>query len=130
MRRDKGKRWIVETETLRLSLLPGELRPADRGRLPPAPSSRELSPRPRPWTRPVLELHLSGMRLEEAMRLVEKQIDSALVHGLREFSIVHGKGEGILRTADPRVPSRPPRRGGASAFPRPRRAGSARPSSR
>jgi DNA mismatch repair protein MutS2 len=33
------------------------------------------------------------------MRLVEKQVDSALIHGLREFSIVHGKGEGVLRTA-------------------------------
>lgn len=33
------------------------------------------------------------------MRLVEKQLDSALVHGLNEFAIVHGKGEGILRRA-------------------------------
>ena len=30
---------------------------------------------------------------------MEKQIDSALIHGLREFGIVHGKGEGNLRTA-------------------------------
>jgi DNA mismatch repair protein MutS2 len=48
---------------------------------------------------PVLELHLIGARAEEALRQVERQVDSALVHGLREFSIVHGKGEGILRTA-------------------------------
>ena len=33
------------------------------------------------------------------MRRVEKQLDSALMHGLREFSIIHGKGEGKLRTA-------------------------------
>ena len=31
--------------------------------------------------------------------MVERQIDSALVHGLREFAIIHGKGEGKLRTA-------------------------------
>ena len=48
---------------------------------------------------PVFELHIRGMRLDEAMKLVEKQLDGALLHGLREFSIVHGKGEGILRTA-------------------------------
>jgi DNA mismatch repair protein MutS2 len=48
---------------------------------------------------PVFELHIRGMRLEEAMKLVEKQMDSALLHGLHEFSIVHGKGEGVLRTA-------------------------------
>ena len=48
---------------------------------------------------PVLELNLIGMRVEEAMHKVEKQIDNALIHGLRAFSIVHGKGEGKLRTA-------------------------------
>jgi DNA mismatch repair protein MutS2 len=99
LRPDKGNRWIVETETLRLSLLPGELRPAP----PPGPAAY-ASPAVSytsagPMDPPVLELHIRGMRLEEAMKLVEKQMDSALLHGLHEFSIVHGKGEGILRTA-------------------------------
>jgi DNA mismatch repair protein MutS2 len=98
IRKDKGRRWVVETETLRLSLLPGELRPA--GEEPTAPAHVPVSYAPAsPIDPPVLELHLRGMRLEEAMRLVEKQIDSALIHGLREFGIVHGKGEGVLRTA-------------------------------
>ena len=98
IRRDKGKRWVVETETLRLSLLPGELRQADEE--PPASSRYSVSFTPAaPMDPPVLELHIRGMRLEEAMRLVEKQLDSALVHGLNEFAIVHGKGEGILRRA-------------------------------
>ncbi len=98
MRRDKGKRWIVETETLRLSLLPGELAPAvEAASEPSAPSvsyssSAGIDP-------PVLELHLRGLRVEEVIRQLEKQIDSALIHGLREFSVVHGKGEGILRSA-------------------------------
>jgi DNA mismatch repair protein MutS2 len=99
VRPDKGSRWIVETETLRLSLSPGELRPA-----PPAVPSDSAAPSVSyaaagPVDPPVLELHIRGMRLEEAMKLVEKQLDSALLHGLHEFSIVHGKGEGILRTA-------------------------------
>ena len=99
LRPDKGARWIVETETLRLSLLPGELRPA-----PPA-GPGENAPPTVSYTAagamdpPVFELHIRGMRLDEAMKLVEKQLDGALLHGLREFSIVHGKGEGILRTA-------------------------------
>jgi DNA mismatch repair protein MutS2 len=97
VRKDKGKRWVVETETLRLSLLPGEMRPADAAGASP-PVSVSYVPAS-PIDPPVLELHVRGMRLEEAMRLVEKQIDAALIHGLREFSIVHGKGEGILRTA-------------------------------
>jgi DNA mismatch repair protein MutS2 len=96
LRKDKGKRWIVETETFRLSLLPGELGPA----APPAASSTvsvSFSPSSA-IDPPVLELKLIGMRVDEAMRAVERQIDSALIHGLREFAIVHGKGEGVLRT--------------------------------
>jgi DNA mismatch repair protein MutS2 len=97
LRRDRGKRWLVETETLRLALLPGELRPA--GALPPQESVAVSFSASSPIDPPVLELHLIGLRVEEAMRRVEKQLDSALIHGLREFSIVHGKGEGKLRTA-------------------------------
>ena len=98
VRHDKGRRWVVETETLRLSLLPAELRPAGDPLPESVPVSVSYAPAA-PIDPPVLELHLRGMRLEEAMRLVEKQIDSALIHGLREFGIVHGKGEGVLRTA-------------------------------
>jgi DNA mismatch repair protein MutS2 len=97
VRKDKGNRWVVETETLRLSLLPGEMRRAeDAG---PSPLVSVSYTAAAPMDPPVLELHVRGMRLEEAMRLVEKQVDSALIHGLREFAIVHGKGEGVLRTA-------------------------------
>jgi DNA mismatch repair protein MutS2 len=96
VRKDKGKRWIVETETLRLSLLPGEMGLAPEAAAP----SLSVSYAPaEPMEPPVMELHIRGMRLEEAMRLVEKQLDSALVHGLRQFAIIHGKGEGILRKA-------------------------------
>jgi DNA mismatch repair protein MutS2 len=98
VRKDRGKRWVVETETMRLSLLPGEMRAAG----PQAPQSSlvSVSYAPSgPMDLPVLELHLRGMRVDEALRAVEKQLDSALIHGLREFSLVHGKGEGVLRTA-------------------------------
>ncbi len=98
VRRDRGKRWIVETETLRLSLLPGELRPVTgKPEEPPGVSVSYMQTGS--VDTPVLELFLLGMRVEEALRMVEKQIDSALVHGLHEFAIVHGKGEGKLRTA-------------------------------
>jgi len=99
LRREKGTRWLVETETMRMSMLPGELKPA-----PPLPASGPEAPSVSftgggSVEPPAMELHIRGMRLEEAMKLVEKQLDSALLHGLREFAIVHGKGEGILRTA-------------------------------
>lgn len=46
---------------------------------------------------PKLELDVRGMRVEEALKAVEKQLDGAVLQGLKEFSIIHGKGEGILQ---------------------------------
>ena len=43
-------------------------------------------------------LDLRGFRLEEAVITVERQIDNALMSGLTEFNIIHGKGEGVLST--------------------------------
>ena len=41
-------------------------------------------------------MDLRGLRLDTALSAIEKQIDNALMSGLLEFSIIHGKGEGIL----------------------------------
>ena len=49
----------------------------------------------RTWT----ELHVRGMRLEEALERVDKYIDDAAVLGVRSLRIVHGKGEGVLSGA-------------------------------
>ena len=43
------------------------------------------------------ELNLRGMRMEEAAEALRRQIDAALLHGLREFSVIHGTGDGILQ---------------------------------
>jgi DNA mismatch repair protein MutS2 len=97
LRKDRGKRWVVETETMRLSLLAGEMRPAAESEPLAAPvvsySTTEAA------ELPVLELDLRGLRLEEAIRRLEKQIDSALVYGLNRFAVIHGKGEGVLQRA-------------------------------
>jgi DNA mismatch repair protein MutS2 len=37
------------------------------------------------------------MRLEEALEVLRRQIDAAALSGLHEFSVVHGKGDGILQ---------------------------------
>ncbi len=47
--------------------------------------------------RPAFELRLMGMRVEEAMRELEHQIDLCLLHDFKEFSIIHGKGNGVLQ---------------------------------
>lgn len=50
-----------------------------------------------PSPRANFELKLLGYRYEEAMPLVERLIDEALLSGLNYVRIVHGKGTGALR---------------------------------
>lgn len=49
--------------------------------------------------KPAFELKLLGMRYDEAMRVLEHQLDLCAVHNFRTFSIIHGKGTGILQQA-------------------------------
>jgi DNA mismatch repair protein MutS2 len=44
-----------------------------------------------------LELNLLGLRLEEALEALRRQIDTAALAGLREFAVIHGKGDGVLQ---------------------------------
>ena len=45
----------------------------------------------------VMELDIRGMTFEEAEPLIEKYIEDSLNSGLKEISIIHGKGTGALR---------------------------------
>jgi DNA mismatch repair protein MutS2 len=42
-------------------------------------------------------LMLVGKRVDEALPLLERFVDDALLHGMPELEIVHGSGEGVLR---------------------------------
>ena len=112
--------WVVETGSVRGTFAANELElldQADAGSAP-APGAGHLARHPTAAaeahpgrghlplvelapdsTRPVLELNIRGQRLHEALPLVERQLDAALLAGLHQFSILHGKGEGILRHA-------------------------------
>lgn len=49
--------------------------------------------------KPKFELRLLGMRREEAIEALERQLDLCLVHNAEYFCVIHGKGEGILKAA-------------------------------
>jgi len=53
----------------------------------------------RDLTAPGPEIHLRGMTVEEAQETLDKFIDSAIVSGIRQIYVVHGKGTGALRRA-------------------------------
>ena len=48
---------------------------------------------------PVFELRLLGMRVDEAIRALERQLDLCVLHNFPSFSVIHGKGDGILMQA-------------------------------
>jgi DNA mismatch repair protein MutS2 len=88
------KVWLVETGSLKMAFPEKDLIP-----LPPSPENRkphiaaaEVSGPPAQF-----EISLRGLRLEEALEQLRRQIDAALLGGLKTFSVVHGKGDGILQ---------------------------------
>jgi DNA mismatch repair protein MutS2 len=86
-RKGKGDAWIVETDTLKGAFSPLELSPAPKQKQEAQLSiSQELS-----GGQAAYMLDVRGSRLEEAIRCLETQIDRALVAGLSEFNIIHGK---------------------------------------
>ena len=48
---------------------------------------------------PVFELRLLGMREEEALHALQKQLDLCAMTNFKSFSVIHGKGNGILQQA-------------------------------
>lgn len=52
-----------------------------------------------PSNRPVFELRLLGMRVDEALKILERQLDLCTIQNFTEFSIIHGKGTGALQQA-------------------------------
>jgi DNA mismatch repair protein MutS2 len=62
-------------------------RPAKKGRIDyPIPSAKR-------------EIKVIGLRVEEAIPLVDKAIDEAFLGGLKELEVIHGAGTGRLRQA-------------------------------
>jgi len=89
-----GNTWIVEIGSLKISFPESELVPAMPS-LPPKPQIASVDYATSPIAR--AEINLRGMRMGEALEALRRQIDAAVLCGLGTFSVVHGKGDGILQ---------------------------------
>ena len=94
----EGKRgtWIVEIGSLKLPMGEAELTllpPSGEAKKPDI-AAADLAAGGVPAQ---FELNLRGLRLDEALERLERQIDAALLAGLFEFAVIHGKGDGILQ---------------------------------
>lgn len=88
------KTAVVAFGNIKMKLAMDELVRAKKRRHSPVPTSPEPSEKPREVIR---DLDLRGMTGEEAIPLVDKLIDDAILAGLHRIDIIHGKGTGALR---------------------------------
>jgi len=103
--------WLVQVGSLKMTISEKDLIPCEEKELKPSVSiemeKEDSSSDSRvsfssPGTsvmsaKPAFELRLLGMRYEEAMKALERQLDLCAIHNLNSFSIIHGKGNGILQ---------------------------------
>jgi DNA mismatch repair protein MutS2 len=94
--------WLVKIGSLKISFPESELLPADSVKQAVKTNGKPASFTS--WsaeygasTEAVYELMIRGMRFEDAMEAVRRQVDAAALFGLKKFAIIHGKGHGILR---------------------------------
>jgi DNA mismatch repair protein MutS2 len=86
--------WIVELGSLKMRFPETELVPVRVSHeTKPLIAAADLAEAPQA----LFEISLRGMRLEEALKTLERQIDAAALAGLHAFSVIHGKGDGILQ---------------------------------
>ncbi|MDR0643992.1 MAG: endonuclease MutS2 [Treponema sp.] len=94
VRQEKNGSFLVEIGSVKLTFSADALVPTDYPFKPQKPAvltdlAAESEAR--------LEVNLLGLRLEEALSTLRRQIDGAILSGLEHFAVVHGKGNGILR---------------------------------
>jgi DNA mismatch repair protein MutS2 len=94
-----GKRMRVRRTDLEPSKAPGKYPETTASRKRPAHVSRLTShgPGSQDLAGDTAEVHLLGMRLEEAVDAAEKALDQAVVAGAARLRLVHGHGTGRLR---------------------------------
>ncbi len=96
IRAAKKGHWVVETESVRLTLPEIELVAVADAPIAKPNIQVELTPRSEGGTQALFELDLRGYRLAAALDAVERQVDAAGLQGLSLFQILHGTGEGVL----------------------------------
>jgi DNA mismatch repair protein MutS2 len=94
VRQEKSGVFLVETGSVKLTFPADVLSPLVHAHKAPKPvvltefvTENEA----------LVEVNLLGMRLEDALATMRRQLDGAILSGLARFSVVHGKGDGILR---------------------------------
>ncbi len=110
LRKEKNDLWLVQFGGLKITARQKDLRLDEsaqgKGAAKNVPSWQYLAGQDGAASggggqadRPAYELRLLGMRADEALKALERQIDLCVLNGLDHFSVIHGKGTGALQKA-------------------------------
>ncbi len=91
-----GSDLVVQIGSFRMNLPPAQVEVQARQDVPPKPVAETSVVLPDVES-PGFEVHLRGMRAEDALDTLEKYLDRAVLAGLPYVRVVHGKGTGTLR---------------------------------
>ena len=96
--RKEKKNWLVAVDAVKMTFPADKLEPLTPSAAPLRAPQVVVEAELHQESRPEFELRLLGMRLDEAEKHLQNQLDLAVMHNMQEFSIVHGKGNGVLQT--------------------------------
>lgn len=97
IQRVKNKEALIDFDGLKINLPLSSLNPAKPIKKPQGSTSSYIRDLNEKAVNFKLTLDLRGKTADEALMMVRKYIDDAYLLRIREVSILHGKGEGILR---------------------------------
>lgn len=101
----KKNEWIVQFGSVKMSIKEKDLILVSKGKVLLPSITVELASETvgnnlvyeKTAQKPVFELRLLGMYAEEAIKALEHQIDLCLINNFTHFSVIHGKGNGVLQ---------------------------------
>lgn len=91
------KEWQVQVGMMKVNVPVSSLEPIPTKRTSEAPVQAPATTVKRAKTDVGLSLDLRGQTIDEAVLEVDKYLDDAVLAGLKQVSIIHGKGTGALR---------------------------------
>lgn len=94
---DGKEKWSVLFGSIKMTLRQNELSLVRAPASPSVSCSVLLAETDIASEKPAFELRVLGMRADEAVRALEHQLDLCALNNFKQFSIIHGKGTGVLQ---------------------------------
>ncbi len=96
VRFEKSQKVQVSVNGMKFTVDAGEITPAPQGAQKKQPAAKKASLSYQVDTHAAMTLDVRGKTLNEAIEIVDSQIERALLSGVLSFSIIHGLGTGVL----------------------------------